>query len=152
MTKTKPKKTLAEWEQEKKTLQKKIPKNIELKNEYNNLMKKFNEKDLRFFYFRHPPNNEQYAKNRGVTAVAYLNREENLLKIGFSFCDNQDTFCKKEGKIEALKRLIAKEKFYTETKWGGDSLIDVAGAFNEIEKPLKFKKWKFGFTLYLQSN
>lgn len=153
---TRKSKTLAEWQAEQKNRKVKVPKNIEMKNEFKETLKKFDEKNLRFFYFRNFCNcnlvkviQTRGCCTQGVTAATVLNRNNNKLKIAFSFCDPKDSFCKIEGKLEALKRLVSPDKFVTEVDWSGDSLVDVAIAFNKMEKPVKFMKWKFLFQVIL---
>ena len=143
-------KSLAEWQEEQRNSPKKVPKIVEIKNEFKELMKTVDEKNLRFFYFRKSVEGE-YLRSQGVTVVTLLSRGMNTLKMAFSFCDNQDNFCKIKGKLEALKRLINPDKFYHETKFTGDSLVDTAIIFNNMKKPIKFKKWKFEFSVYLKS-
>ena len=120
-------------------------------NEFKGLLKKFDEKNLRFFYFRRS-NNNSYFRTQGVTVATLLDREKKKLKMGFAFCDTQDNFYKLAGKVAAVKRLIAPDKFYKEVNWTGDSLVDVAIMFNSMDKPVKFHKWKFLFEVFLKAN
>ena len=144
----------AEIEQRKNAARaKKTPaKHLLLRKKFAEMIKDYAEQDLRFFYFRDYAIDLGIANNRqAITAVSLVDRNTNTVRIAFSFCSLKDHFSKIEGKVNALDHLLNENHPYRLHRlWSGDSLTDVAQAFNSLKnKPSKFKKWKFNIFVEL---
>lgn len=80
------------------------------------------------------------GKTRSVTAVAHLDKQENILTVGFSVQRVTDNYKKKEGREHAARRAALPaspsnegDKYLERSfkiVWSGDSKMDVIHIFN----------------------
>jgi len=110
------------------------------KEKLREFLKKYNEKDLRFAYFRSKRNPLIY-----ITAVSVLDRSTCILKVAFAFASPKDAFCRAEGKVKCFTKLETPNHAHVvQVPWLEDGLLSMYLAYNRLkEKPEKLAKSKF---------
>ena len=130
---------------------------VALAAELKNYISKFDAKDIRFMYFKVPmlPNNKACGCDSCIdnwpcgiiSVVTILDRINNSLRIGFSFCDARDDFNRVKGKVEAFRRIFDENNKFTITvPWVGDGLFSIAKAWNTVIRtvaPRQFRDVEF---------
>jgi hypothetical protein len=144
--------TLEEWNKIKDSYKSRSKKNKEIINELKTLISSYNPTDVRFFFIR-DYDKKGNIQNKGFTCVTVIDRQTHKITVSFSFCNKNDRFDRKFGKIKCLKQINDPNHKYTKTiQWSGNSMNDMFKVFNSIEKPFQFSKWNFISTTFLDKH
>jgi hypothetical protein len=128
---------------------KRVNPTVARKDELKKYLSKYDEKDVRFFYFK-----SKKAPGIKITAVSVLDRQNLTLTCAFSFTSPRDSFCKMDGKLKCLKRLEegSANQYVVTVPWLDDGLICVYLAFNRLTvRPEKLALTKFDDLVFLSS-
>jgi hypothetical protein len=112
---------------------------------------------IKFAYFgSYIKSNSLTGKCRHVqlTAVSILTGSDpEFAHVAFAFCSHKDSYCKTEGKIIALQRLVHSDpRFCKCVPHHGDGHVAMAEAYKLIDKkdlPVDFKDLKFQINVEL---